>query len=260
MTKDAIVYGLGALVLGIVGLVCGDFALQWQPVPEAVPRMPFAYISALLLLAGGAAIFVPRTSAIAALALGSFYGLWVVFLKLPKVFANPAEVVAWLGFAEILTLTMAGVVAWAMSEAGAPRRPVIVQTVQLLFGGCLLVFGLSHFVYAEFTAKMIPGWMPFPLFWAYATGSGHIAAGLSLLFGVLTRLASTLLAAMMACFVILLHLPRVLADPASRIEWTMLGVAIALTGAAWIIRTAIVRLNDQARQHRAEPADMLRRA
>lgn len=88
---------------------------------------------------------------------------------------------------------------------------------------------------------MIPRWIPFPLFWAYVTGCGHVAAGLSLVSGIAVRLASTLLAAMLACFVILLHIPRVLADPASRIEWTMLAIAMSLTGAAWIMRTAMVQ-------------------
>jgi uncharacterized membrane protein len=135
-----------------------------------------------------------------------------------------------------------GGVAWALSDAGSSRRAFIVRAAQVTFGGCLLVFGLSHFIYADFTATMIPGWLPFPLFWAYATGCGHVAAGLSFISGIAVRLASTLLAAMFACFVALLHLPGVFADPASRIEWTMLGVATSLTGAAWIVRTAIAQV------------------
>jgi uncharacterized membrane protein YphA (DoxX/SURF4 family) len=140
-------------------------------------------------------------------------------------------------------LAAGGFMAWAMSDAEASRRTFTVRAAQIAFGLCLLVFGTAHFVYADFTATMIPGWLPFPpfwpLFWAYLTGCGHIAAGLSLVSGIAARLASTLLAAMFACFVVLLHIPRVLANPTSRIEWTMLSVATALTGAAWIVRTAM---------------------
>ena len=118
-------------------------------------------------------------------------------------------------------------------QAVRAQRPG--QTFEIILG--LLVFGLAHFVYDDFSATMIPRWMPAPPFWVYLTGCGHLAAGLSLISGVATRLATTLLSAMFACFVLLLHLPRVVSDPGSRVEWIMLGVSTSLTGAAWIVRT-----------------------
>jgi len=77
--------------------------------------------------------------------------------------------------------------------------------------------------------------LPPALFWVYLTGAGHVAAGLSFVSGIATRLASFWLTIMFACFVVLLHLPCVVADPTNRIEWTMLGIATSLTGAAWIL-------------------------
>ena len=61
-------------------------------------------------------------------------------------------------------------------------------------------------------------------------------AGLALLSGVQARLAATLTTFMMACFVVLLHLPRVIANPELRVEWIMLAVSSSLTGAAWLVR------------------------
>lgn len=134
-------YALGAVLLGIIGLNVGDFALQWQPVPDAVPlRTPLAYLSAALLVAAGATILYPPTSRIAALWLGFFYGLWVVLLKIPEVFAHPAEVVMWLGFAEIVVLAMGGIVAWSMSDTDSSRRALILRVAQVVFGICLLTF------------------------------------------------------------------------------------------------------------------------
>jgi hypothetical protein len=52
---------------------------------------------------------------------------------------------------------------------------------------------------------------------------------------VLARLGATLLATMFAGFVLLLHVPRVVHAPESRLEWTMMSVAISLTGAAVIV-------------------------
>jgi uncharacterized membrane protein YphA (DoxX/SURF4 family) len=103
----------------------------------------------------------------------------------------------------------------------------------LLFGLACLPLGLSHFVYASGTAGMIPAWIPAHLGFAYFTGICHCAAGLGVLFGVFPRLATTLEAVMVSLFVLLVHIPAAAADPASRMMWTMVFVAIALAGAAW---------------------------
>ena len=41
---------------------------------------------------------------------------------------------------------------------------------------------------------------------------------------------------MMASFVVLLHLPRVAAAPDQHVEWIMLAMSSALTGAALLVR------------------------
>ena len=108
---------------------------------------------------------------------------------------------------------------------------------RLLAGVSALVFGLAHFNYIEFTATFVPAWIPpTQVFWAWATGAGHFAAGLALVSGIQARLAVTLHAAMMGSFVVLVHIPRVIASPEKHEEWIMLGVSSSLTGAAWLIR------------------------
>jgi hypothetical protein len=54
--------------------------------------------------------------------------------------------------------------------------------------------------------------------------------------GYQARLAVTLHAAMMGSFVLLVHVPRVLANPEKHDEWIMLAVSSALTGSALLIR------------------------
>ena len=83
----------------------------------------------------------------------------------------------------------------------------------MLAGACAIVFGFAHFNYIDFTASMVPGWIPFKTFWAWATGAGHLAAGLALVSGIKARLGVTCEAAMMGSFAVLLHLPRVVAAP-----------------------------------------------
>jgi uncharacterized membrane protein len=230
-------YGVGALLLGGVGVAFGDFALQWQPVaPTLALRTQLAYVSGALLAAGGAAVLVRNLAGRAALALGVLYAIWTLLLHGPRLVAAPNVVIHWNAFAEIAALAAAGVAGWALCS-GRERAGVIARRV---FGACFTAFGVAHFVYADFTADMIPTWIPTPLFWAYATGAGHIAASLSLMSGRYMPLAATLLTFMLGSFVLLLHAPRVIAQPASHIEWVMLGVSMSLTGAAWVVRASVI--------------------
>lgn len=235
MDRTRLIYGLGAIGLGVLGFVVGDFALQWQPVPKGVAgREILAYLSAALLLAGGLATVWSRTAAWGALGLGVMYGVWVVALHMPNALANrPNDLAAWNAVAEALALALGGLAGW-----GIAHRPDWGERAGRLFGLCPVIFGLAHFGYAKFTASMIPAWLPAPLFFAYLTGACHMAGGLALIAGVVPRLAATLLAAMYATFALILHLPRVIAAPGERIEWTMLFIAVSLTGAAWIVRSA----------------------
>jgi uncharacterized membrane protein YphA (DoxX/SURF4 family) len=226
--RHALPYALGAIGLGVVTLAVRDFALQWQPVPDTIPaREPLALLSGALLVAGGAAA-VWRQAGKARLILPAFYLLWVLALHLPRFIAAPGIGSA-LGPAEILSLAAAGALLVPGRHASVAIR---------VFGLCPLVFGASHLAYADFTASMVPGWIPGPLFWAYFTGAAHIAAGLAIASGFQRRLAATLLTAMCAGFVLLLHVPRVAAAPDSRLEWTMFCVALSITGAAWLVARA----------------------
>lgn len=227
-----LLYAIGAIALGLVGIAFGDFALQWQPVPKDLPmRTVFAYASAAVLALAGCLALIRRTATWGLLLIAAIYTCWTLLLHGPRVMAQPADVVMWLGFCEIAALAAAGFAFFAATHVR--DRASWVLSVRVVFGACAILFGLSHFVYAVFTASMVPAWIPFPLFWAYATGAGHAAAGLALVSGVKARLAVTLHALMMGSFVVLLHLPRVFDKLGSHVEWAMLGVATCLTGSAW---------------------------
>jgi uncharacterized membrane protein len=229
----AVPYALGALVLGVLGLLAGDFAFQWQPVPDDVPlRSGLAYASAAAMALAGLAAVTPRGARAGRLTLGLFFGVWAVLLHGLRLVAQPAVIAEWLGLAESATMAAGGVALFADTlKAGDMRRRLTFWT-RIVFGLSLLVFGLSHFAYLEFTAKMVPAWLPGRTAWAAATGAGHVAAGLAFLSNRLLKAAGPAITGMMGCFVALLHIPRVIAEPASRMEWTMTAVALTLTGAA----------------------------
>lgn len=230
------IYGAGAVLLGAVCLIFRDFALQWQPVPRGwAGREAIALLSAAGFVATGLAIQARRLRGIAAAALAAMFGLWIV-LHARAVMDAPADIGAWNGVAESLALALAGAALWLPTAGARSAGGLAVRA----FGLCPLVFGTAHFAYADFTASMVPAWIPPDQhFWAYATGVCHLAAGLAIISGVWARLASRLLGMMFAGFVLLLHVPRLLADPNSQLEWTMTAVALCLTGAAWSVADQI---------------------
>lgn len=248
-----LLYAVGFVGLGILGLIFDDYAMNWQPVPSTFPwHDTLAYVSALLLLISGIGLMLRRFQIRSAVLLTLFIGLWLIGLRIPPIVNEFFSAINWLGFAETLELTTGGwlLAATLMQLTGSNlssrlswiAKPCNARLVILLFGISLPLIGLSHFVYAKETAQMIPAWFPQRMSLAYLTGAGHIAAGVAVLTSVLPRLAATMEACMMGCFVVFLHIPGVIADPTSRLQWTMLCVATAITGSAAIAAHRLANL------------------
>lgn len=234
----ALPFAIGAIGFGLAGFIHGDFWLQWQLVPESLPaRFPLALLSSALVAAGGAMLLWRPLALWGALLLTGFYGLWAVAVHAARLLAHPLNAGVWLAFTEVVTFAIGGAVLALLLTGGG--RPAASRAARIVFGGCAFVFGLCHFIYLDITAGMVPAWMPARHFLAALTGAAHIAAGVSIASGLLSRLAATLFTAMVASFALLVHVPRVFGDPASHMEWAMLFIAVSLAGAAWILRTAI---------------------
>jgi uncharacterized membrane protein YphA (DoxX/SURF4 family) len=110
-----------------------------------------------------------------------------------------------------------------------------------LFGLTCVFYGWSHFVYADYTASMVPAALPGRLGFAYFTGLGHIAAGLAVIVGILPRLAATLEAIMMSLFGLLVWVPSFFAQPRPtwanppEHQWSELVVNLVLAASAWVV-------------------------
>jgi uncharacterized membrane protein YphA (DoxX/SURF4 family) len=236
------IYGLAAIALGLLGLAWGDFASVWQPVPKELPgRTTLAYAAAAAFLLAGLAMQWRRTSARGALALGALYGLGVILLHVPRVIAHPAVIVTWSGVAEQLALVAGGVVAYTYCAQLEPSVALRFTRVgRLIFGACLIIFGMAHLFYLRATADLVPAWLPpGKTFWAYATAAGHFAAGGAILSGVLARAAAMLLTAMFVVFGILVHAPTIFLDPHTHINWAANAINFALIGSAWVSAASI---------------------
>ena len=232
------IYGLAAVVLGLVGLAWGDFAVLWDPDPNGVPgRNALAYAVAVAPLLAGLAMQWQRAAGRGALVLTALYSLGVMLLQVPRLIAHPSVFADWYAVAEPLPLVAGGLIAYAYCAQLEPTTAKrLFQIGRLIFGACLMVFGLAHFVYLAYTAKLVPAWLPpGQTFWVYATAAGHFAAGIAMLSGIYTRTAAMLLAAMFVVFGILVHAPTLFIAPHTHFNWAENAINFALIGSAWVV-------------------------
>ena len=94
------------------------------------------------------------------------------------------------------------------------------------------VFGLMHFMASSEMAGYVPSWIPGGVFWVYLTGLALLTACVSIIIQKEARLASLLLALMLAIFVLTLHLPGVMNEATMQMSMVSLLKDTSLMGAA----------------------------
>jgi len=239
-------FAAGMIGLGILALVCGDFALGWQPVAPWVPgRTGLAYLSGALMLLCGAGLMFRAAAAWSARILFPYLIVWTL-LKVPALIVAPKIEGVWLGFGELAVLLAGGWVLFARfseipeaSPLGFASGERGVRIARILFGVWLLPIGLSHFVYVKETIDLVPAWLPFRVGWGYLTGAGHIACGLAVLLSIVPRLAAMAEAGMIFLITLLVWAPAIAAAPATRLPWTAFLISWIIAAAAWVVAQEI---------------------
>lgn len=234
----AAVAGVGALLLS------GRFIYVWAPLQKWVPfRDELAAGAGAVLILCAAGILWRKTAAVLAVVLGVVFLAWLLLLQVPRIVVAPSREVLWSGAAQLAAVFSATAIvfisggqAWGSSRWG-------VRAPRLLYAVSLLVFGLHHFLSMPGATEAVPAWIPGRPAWVYLTAVAHIAAGLAILVGIVPRLAATLEAAMISAFVLLVHVPGVIAEPRDRLQWTMLFVALLIAAAAWIVAQSFWRFD-----------------
>jgi uncharacterized membrane protein len=238
-----VVFAATFIGLGLWGLIVGDFGAVWQPVPKAMPaREALAYACALVSLASGVGLLWRRTAAPAARLLLASLLVWLLLFKLKPVVLAPAVLGNWENCAETVVI-VAGAWAlyagladdWDRRRLGFAAGESGLRIARALYGLALIPFGLSHFVYLQLTAPLVPAWLPAHTAWAWFTGGAYIAAGLGMLSGVLARLAAALSALQMGMFTLLVWVPMIAAGSKDPFQWSETVLSWALTAAAWVV-------------------------
>ena len=227
------VYGLAAIIFGIVTLGWRDFTTWQQNIPRFVIVV---YLVAALELVGGVAIQWPKTARAGAAALAIIYTVFALSW-VPRIVKEPLVYDRWGNFFEQLSIVSGAMIVYAWTSRDDSGRPAKISRMgYLFFGICVISFTLEQLFYLSATASFVPKWIPpGQMFWAITTTVAFALAAIALLSGHAALLASRLLTLMLVGFALLVWLPTLFADAHKLFSWAGNAQNLAITGAAWVV-------------------------
>ncbi len=243
------IFAATTIAFGVEYLIFGYYLGGLPPMPPWAPGgAAGAYLVGILLVGAGLSMgsgFYARWSAIF---VGVWFSLSVLFLHLlhanDVVHSGNDRTRA----LETLALGAAALVLAGMRPAsrgvGAEEDASSAKLIAIgrwLFAFTLVIFGVQHFMYAQFIATLVTAWIPGHLFFVYFTGVAMIAAGLAIALKILGYWGALGMAAMFLSWVLVLHGPRVMASLHNKDEWSSLFVALGMGGASLIIASAMAK-------------------
>jgi uncharacterized membrane protein len=222
------VFGLAAILFGISGFVWTDVNL-WKEI-DPFGSIPHAetllYLTSALAIAGGVAMQWPRTVRTGALLLGALY-LSITLLWLPHYVVKPLAFDYIPSISEEFSLVCAALIVYGGR---------FTRIGYYGFAICVIFFALAQVVYLQYTASLVPKWIPpGQIFWTNATTIFFALAAIALLIGRYALLASRLLTAMVVGFGLLIWVPACVTNPHKLSNWTELAANFGIAGAAWIV-------------------------
>ncbi len=173
-----------------------------------------------------------------ALLAGGIFLAFLLFLHLPKLITHINVSSEWTPTFEVFMLfSGALILSGTVLTAGNHKiaRHKLIAAGKYCFAISLFVFAVLHFLFTKFVVSIIPGWIPWPLFWAYFAVVSFFAASLSIFIQKRVRLSATLLSLMFFLWICLLHVPLLFADIHGETSWTNLFVPLAMSGIGLLI-------------------------
>jgi putative oxidoreductase len=106
---------------------------------------------------------------------------------------------------------------------------------RIIFGLIFLVFGFLHMTSAAMMADWMPAWVPIPVVLVYLSGVGLIAAGISIIIKLYTKIATQLLALLLLLIILMLDIPGAAAGDQTAMSMMLkdsglLGAALYMSG------------------------------
>jgi len=248
-------FAIGLLCIAVQQLIVGDLlpVIMLPSYPAwLTPRLAWTWGISIAMAAACIAILFELKGRTVSILLGILLLLLFALFQIPGN-PGPKHIGSWIN--PLKEFALAGG-AFIVAGSFPPGRtaPDFVKLLENLipFGKCffgimLIVFGVSHFAYPDFCAALVPNWIPWHYFWMYFAAVALILGGLGILLFLFSeysvfcfnaaKLAALFTGIMIFLWVIMLHIPRAIADPHSGNgnEWTSVFEALAFSGIAFIL-------------------------
>ncbi len=234
------VYGLGAIAFGLITI----FWRQIDALGNISHPAILVYIVGALELIGGFAVQWQRTVKFGALTLILIYLIFSIYL-IPPVIETPSAYTYWGNFFEQFSVVLGGIIIFASTISGQSQRAAMIERAAYrCFGVCVISYSLYQLFYLQYTANLVPRWIPpAQMFWAVATTIAFALAAFAVISGRSALLASRLLTTMFILFGLLVWLPASLIDPYTLSNWTSSAQNLAVAGSAWIVADLLSERN-----------------
>src|SRR3984957_9596996 len=166
-----LVYGIASATAGVMDFIWGDFDTSHQPIQAFGDHIPgreiLAYMTAVVMIAGGLAILWRHSARAGAAALAVIYFIFAVFW-LPRLYTAPhflgLRVPVYIGVLAGVRMELiafaAGALIYASLATQASSWPRAILITRWIFGLCSIDFGLNHLMDVKDNFVYVPTWMP----------------------------------------------------------------------------------------------------
>jgi uncharacterized membrane protein len=219
-----IFYGIGMMGMGIQHFIYSSFR------PVIIPAWPqwlntpiLAYLMGAIIVTVSTLILLGRNTKAISLLLGALLLFCFIFIQVPFLLFiqpnSPAHLGLWTNALKEGALAGGALVIAGISIEDKRKHIVFSITEKLIpygkifFSITLIAFGIDHFFYTEFVATLVPAWIPDHTFWTYFAGVTLIGSGTAIILKIRRRRIALLACIMLLLWLIVLHIPRAIAQP-----------------------------------------------
>jgi uncharacterized membrane protein len=248
LTAGRICFALGIAGLGLQQFLYPGFRPVFVPgwFQLLANSQPLVYLfSILLIIASGCILFNVKAKS-ALLILAVVFLLSFLLLHIPSNLAqNLISPGAWTNALKILAFSGGALIlAGSFDDDESVKPSALNRTLgkliplgRFFFGVMLIVFGIDHFLYAQFVATLVPAWIGGNIFWTYVAAIALIGSGVSLITKIKISLVSLLMGTMIFIWFLVLHIPRAIAMPDvdNGNELTSVFQALAFSGVGFVL-------------------------
>ena len=142
------VFAATMIGIGILGLIKGDYAVVWQPVPKGIPAL--VYLCSVVCLVSGTGLLWQRANAVAARVLLGCLLLWLLLLRVPGIVLSPTVDFWWAACKTAVMAAGAWVLYawfatdWDRQHLGFATGEKGLRVARVFYGLALIPFGVVH--------------------------------------------------------------------------------------------------------------------